>query len=265
MTSEVSPKVKLRWESIQFLCLPLFVPLIRGSLDYARDDGVFSCRHFDQVKRVEKSPKAKQYFVACYHTRRYKSLEWFSIYAKAFDMCCRTRYALKGVNGTLKNELMQGIMNWLCHEFSLRSMNCPKGHCGEKVYIFFVFHCPYHSLGDLSTTLEMTVLGQLYKDGRPSQEINPSQEFLRALNALWMTCFAYALNDRTTVEMTFFEDRHFDQVKRVEKSPKAKQYYVACYHTRRYKSFAGFSIYAKAFDMCCRTRYALKGVVVGKV
>ena len=25
--------------------------------------------------------------------------------------------------------------------------------------------------------------------------------------------------------MTFFGDRHFDQVKRVEKSPKAKQYY----------------------------------------
>ena len=24
---------------------------------------IFPCRHFDQVKRVEKSPKAKQYFV----------------------------------------------------------------------------------------------------------------------------------------------------------------------------------------------------------
>ena len=41
MTSEVSPKVKLRWESIQFLCLSLFVPQVRGSLDYARDDGTF--------------------------------------------------------------------------------------------------------------------------------------------------------------------------------------------------------------------------------
>ena len=40
--------------------------------------------------------------------------------------------------------------------------------------------CSYHKLGDLSTTLEMTVL---------------------------------------------FFSRHFDQVKRVEKSPKAKQYY----------------------------------------
>ena len=29
----------------------------------ARDDGVFFSRHFDQVKRVEKSPKAKPYFV----------------------------------------------------------------------------------------------------------------------------------------------------------------------------------------------------------
>ena len=103
----------------------------------------FLGRHFDQVKRVEKSPKAKQ------------------------------GYAL--------NELMQGIMNWLCHEFSLRSMNCPKGHCGGKSIYFFVFPCSYHSLGDLSTTLEMTV--------------------------------------------SFF-GRHFDQVKRVEKSPKAKQYHI---------------------------------------
>ena len=41
MTSEVSPKVKLRWESIQFLCLSLFVPQVRGSLNYARDDVFF--------------------------------------------------------------------------------------------------------------------------------------------------------------------------------------------------------------------------------
>ena len=78
----------------KFLCLPLFVPLTRGSLDYARDDGtrsvvfykdkrpfreilrVFSNplndrtavemaflgdRHFDQTQCVEKSPKAKQW------------------------------------------------------------------------------------------------------------------------------------------------------------------------------------------------------------
>ena len=51
----------------------------------------------------------------------------FSIYAEAFDMCYRTRYALKGVNG-------------------------------EKVYFFFVYHFSYHSLGDLSTALEMTVI-----------------------------------------------------------------------------------------------------------
>ena len=50
-------------------------------------------------------------------------------------MCCRTRYALKGVNGTLKNELMQSIINWLCHEFSLRSMNCLKGIVVGKVDI----------------------------------------------------------------------------------------------------------------------------------
>ena len=39
----------------------LFVPQVRGSLDYARDDNALFSRHFDQVKRVEKSPKAKQY------------------------------------------------------------------------------------------------------------------------------------------------------------------------------------------------------------
>ena len=33
------------------------------------------------------------------------------------------------------NELMLSIMNWLCHEFSLRSMNCPKGHCGGKMHV----------------------------------------------------------------------------------------------------------------------------------
>ena len=84
-------------------------------------------RHFDQEKRVEKSPKAKQ------------------------------GYAL--------NELMQGIMNWLCHEFSLRSMNCPKGHCGGKSIYFFVYPCSYQLLGDLSTTLEMTVLGRVFLQG----------------------------------------------------------------------------------------------------
>ena len=50
-------------------------------------------------------------------------------------MCYRTRYALKGVNG-------------------------------EKIYVLIVYHCSYHSLGDLSTTLEMTVLSQLFLQGR---------------------------------------------------------------------------------------------------
>ena len=51
----------------------------------------------------------------------------------------------------------------------------------------------------------------------------------------------YALNDRTTLEMTLFFllkkvlektlffSRHFDQTKCVEKSPKAKQYYLVKY------------------------------------
>ena len=51
----------------------------------------------------------------------------------------------------------------------------------EKVYGFLVYSYSYHKLGDLSTTLEMTVL---------------------------------------------FFSRHFDQVKRVEKSPKAEQGYA---------------------------------------
>ena len=72
---------------------------------------------------------------------------------------------------------------------------------------------------------------------------------------------------RKTPQLTSFSPpfRHFDQVKRVEKYPKAEQYFIACWHTRRYKSPEGFSIYAKAFDMCYRTRYALKGVMVRKV
>ena len=61
-------------------------------------------------------------------------------------------------------------------------MNCAVAHCGDKSSYFFVCPYSYRSLGDLSTTLEMTVLSQLF--------------------------FA-----------TFFEYRHFDQVKRVEKSP----------------------------------------------
>ena len=145
-------KFHQRWscgdKKVRFPRVLLFVPLLRGSLDYARDDVFLGERHFDQVKRVEKSPKAKQ------------------------------GYAL--------NELMLGIMNWLCHEFSLRSMNCPKGHCGGKSIYFFVCPCSYHKLGDLSTTLEMTVLGQLffYKDGRPFQEI--------------LRVFSNPLNDKTS-------------------------------------------------------------------
>ena len=50
----------------------------------------------------------------------------------------------------------------------------------------------------------------------------PFQEILR-----------YALNDRTSIEMTvLFFSRHFDQVKRVEKSPKAKQCHNYSYHNQ---------------------------------
>ena len=53
----------LRNQALQFMNgkAPLFVPQVRGSLDFARDDGALFSRHFDQVKRVEKSPKAKQW------------------------------------------------------------------------------------------------------------------------------------------------------------------------------------------------------------
>ena len=50
-------------KSVPFLCFSLFVPKTRGSLDYARDDGTFFSRHFDQTQCVEKSPKAEQYLV----------------------------------------------------------------------------------------------------------------------------------------------------------------------------------------------------------
>ena len=79
------------------------------------------------------------------------------------------------MNGTLKNELMLGIMNWLCHEFSLYSMNCPKGHCGGKIYVLIVYPCSYHSLGDLSTTLEMTVLFILSFRGFKKPEESPGK------------------------------------------------------------------------------------------
>ena len=62
----------------------------------------------------------------------------------------------------------------------------------------------------------------------------PFQEILRGFTplndktALEMTVgYCFALGDlSTTLEMTFFGDRHFDQAKRVEKSPKAKQGYA---------------------------------------
>ena len=121
MTSEVSPKVKLRWESIQFLCLSLFVPQVRGSLDYARDDG--TTLRVDT--RVDINP-----------LQDFRYTQKRSICAIALDM------------------------PW-------------KGRDGGKSIYFFVCPCLYQKLGDLSTSLEMT----------------------------------------------FFGDRHFDQVQRVEKSP----------------------------------------------
>ena len=73
-------------------------------------------------------------------------------------------------------------MNWLRHEFSLRSMNCPKGVVVIKVYRHFdqvkrvekspkakqYYNYSYHKQGDLSTTLEMTVLSQLILQGKIS-------------------------------------------------------------------------------------------------
>ena len=56
---------------------------------------------------------------------------------------------------------------------------------------------------DLSTTLEMTVLGRVFSQGRTTF---PGDSSLRSE---WQDHFLF---------------RHFDQVKRVEKSPKAKQW-----------------------------------------
>ena len=101
-------------------------------------------RHFDQVKRVEKSPKAKQWLRNEIRPWRVKSTAW----------------------------MKSSIGRW-------NKIRLGEFCCGEKVYVFIVRLCSYHKLGDLSTSLEMTVL---------------------------------------------FFSRHFDQVKRVEKSPKAEQY-----------------------------------------
>ena len=98
-----------------------------------------------------------------------------------------------------------------------------------KKYGFLVYSCSYHKLGDLSTSLEMTVLGRVFLQGKttfPGDKPVPgvSSGIICPLNDM----LRYALNDRTTLEMMFFGDRHFDQVKRVEKSPKAKQDSIAC-------------------------------------
>ena len=69
----------------------------------------------------------------------------------------------------------------------------------------------YHKLGDLSTSLEMTVLGQLFF----TRKDDLSRRFFGFFQTLWMT----GLRSRWR-----YSPRHFDQVKRVEKSPKAKQW-----------------------------------------
>ena len=83
--------------------------------------------------------------------------------------------------------------------------------CGGKSIYFFVYRCSYRRLGDLSTTLEMTVLSQLFF----TRKDDHSRRFFATL---WMTGLR--------LRWHFLGDRHFDQVQRVEKSPKAKQYYT---------------------------------------
>ena len=88
-------------------------------------------------------------------------------------------------------------------------MNCAVAHCGGKSVYFLCL--------PLFVPLVRGSLDNARDDGTRSvvfyKEVRPFQEILR-----------FALNDRTLLEMMFFEDRHFDQVKRVEKSPKAKQW-----------------------------------------
>ena len=40
------------WEKYIFLCLSLFVPQVRGSLDYARDDGIFLYCHSERKRSM---------------------------------------------------------------------------------------------------------------------------------------------------------------------------------------------------------------------
>ena len=54
-------------------------------------------------------------------------------------------------------------------------MNCAIAHCGGKSIYFSVCLCSYHSLGDLSTTLEMTVLFILSFRGFEKPEESPGK------------------------------------------------------------------------------------------
>ena len=91
-----------------------------------------------------------------------------------------------------------------------------------KVYGFLVYSYSCHKLGDLSTTLEMTELSQFFLQERTpicGEVCVASEVFLRKVK------FVYDKWSFTKGEVAVIKEyRHFDQVKRVEKSPKAKQY-----------------------------------------
>ena len=114
---------------------------------------------------------------------------------------------------------------------------------------YFVFcHCSYQKLGDLSTTLEMTVL------------------FILSFRAKRSMSFrGHSMPEETpgtglSPGKVIFPCRHFDQTKCVEKSPKAKQwlsfakYQPHCHSEPKAKNLLqrtpyhdGITVYRKGF------------------
>ena len=86
-------------------------------------------------------------------------------------------------------------MNWCKASwigFAMNSRFAPwialKGIVVKSIY-FFVYRCSYHKLGDLSTTLEMTVHSQLFF----TRKDDLSRRFIGLFQTLWMTGLRWKL------------------------------------------------------------------------
>ena len=118
-------------------------------------------RHFDQVKRVEKSPNAKQYYrlLSTHHILSFRAQRSMSFRGHIMP----EETPGKGLSPGKDTDLWWSLRcKW---SFPAESEVClwqvkfhQRWSCGEKSIYFFVYPCSYHKLGDLSTSLEMTVL-----------------------------------------------------------------------------------------------------------